>query len=25
MDSGLKVMLNASKADLDSLPAVGSK
>jgi hypothetical protein len=24
-DSGLKVMLNASKADLDSLPAVGSK
>jgi len=24
-DNGLKVMLNASKADLDSLPAVGSK
>ena len=24
-ESGLKVMLNASKADLDSLPAVGSK
>jgi hypothetical protein len=24
-DSGLKVMLNASKADLDGLPAVGSK
>ena len=24
-DSGLKVMLNASKADLDSLPAVSSK
>jgi hypothetical protein len=24
-DSGLKVMLNATKADLDSLPAVGSK
>ena len=24
-DNGLKVLLNATKADLDSLPAVGSK